>query len=67
VLTGTLSTLTREQAKEIIELEGGKVVGSVSKKTNFVIAGADAGSKLDKAQQLGVPVLDEERFLKLLT
>jgi DNA ligase (NAD+) len=59
VLTGTLPTLTREAAKEMIEAAGGRVSGTVSKKTNYVVAGEEAGSKLDKAQSLGVPVLDE--------
>jgi DNA ligase (NAD+) len=66
VLTGTLPTLTREAAKERIESAGGKVSGSVSKKTNYVVAGEEAGSKLDKAQSLGVSVLDEAGLLKLL-
>jgi len=66
VLTGTLETLTREAAEEAIVQLGGKVSGSVSKRTQFVVAGADAGSKLAKAQQLGVAVLDETAFLKLL-
>jgi DNA ligase (NAD+) len=66
VLTGTLQALTREAAEEAIMKAGGKVSGSVSKKTHFVVAGEDAGSKLKKAQQLGVPVLDEAAFLKLL-
>jgi DNA ligase (NAD+) len=66
VLTGTLPTLSREEAKERLEAAGAKVAGSVSKKTDYVIAGADAGSKLDKAQELGIAVLDEESFLKLL-
>jgi len=66
VLTGTLSGYTREQAKELIEARGGTVSGSVSKKTHFVIAGAEAGSKLTKARELGVPVLDEAAFSALL-
>jgi DNA ligase (NAD+) len=66
VLTGTLPTLSREQAAEKIESAGGRVSGSVSKKTSFVVAGADAGSKLAKAEQLGVPVMDEDALLKLL-
>lgn len=59
VLTGTLPTLGRDEAKELIEAAGGKVTGSVSKKTDYVVAGAEAGSKLDKAQTLGITVLDE--------
>src|SRR6185312_109811 len=66
VLTGTLPTLTREQAKERIEREGGTVAGSVSKKTSYVVAGEEAGSKLDKAHSLQVPVLDEAGLMKLL-
>jgi DNA ligase (NAD+) len=66
VLTGTLPNLTRDQAKHKIEAAGGKVAGSVSKKTNYVVAGADAGSKLDKAQELKIPVLDEAGLLALL-
>ncbi len=66
VLTGTLPSLTREEAKDRIEAAGGKVSGSVSKKTNYVVAGEEAGSKLDKAQALKVPVLDEAGLLKLL-
>jgi DNA ligase (NAD+) len=62
VLTGTLASLTREDAVKLIEELGGKVAGSVSKKTSFVVAGADAGSKLPKAAQLGIPVLDEAAF-----
>ena len=65
VLTGTLPTLTREAAAAKIEALGGKVSGSVSKKTDYVVAGEDAGSKLDKAQKLGVPVIDEAALLKL--
>jgi DNA ligase (NAD+) len=65
VLTGTLPTLKREEAAAKIESLGGKVSGSVSKKTNFVVAGEEAGSKLDKAQKLGVKIIDEKEFLKL--
>jgi len=66
VLTGTLPTLTREQATAMIEAAGGKTSGSVSKKTDFVLAGAEAGSKLTKAQELGVKILDEAAFRKML-
>ncbi len=66
VLTGTLPTLTRDEAKDRIEAAGGKVSGSVSKKTSFVVAGSDAGSKLEKAEQLGVAVLDEAGLLAKL-
>ena len=67
VLTGTLPTLTRDEAKDMIEALGGKVAGSVSKKTDYVVAGAEAGSKLDKAQQLGVNILDETQFRELIS
>ncbi len=66
VLTGTLPTYTREQAKELIEAQGGKVTGSVSKKTDYLLAGEDAGSKLVKAQSLNIPVIDEAEFLEML-
>ena len=66
VLTGTLPSLTREEAKKRIEGEGGNVTGSVSKKTNYVVAGADAGSKLDTARKLNVTVLDEAGLMELL-
>ena len=66
VLTGTLPTLSREEAKEWIERQGGKVAGSVSKKTTYVIAGADPGSKLDRANELGVAVLNETQFKDLI-
>ena len=66
VLTGALPTLSRDQAKEMLEALGAKVAGSVSKKTHCVVAGAEAGSKLDKAQELGIPVLDEAGLLALV-
>ncbi len=66
VLTGTLPTLGREEAKALIEAAGGKVAGSVSKKTSFVVAGTEAGSKLDKARELGVAVLDEDQLKEML-
>ena len=66
VLTGTLPTLKRDQAAALIEAAGGKVSGSVSKKTDFVVAGAEAGSKLEKAQSLGITVLSEEELLGML-
>jgi DNA ligase (NAD+) len=65
VLTGTLAHFTRDEAKKMIEDAGGKVTGSVSKKTDYVVAGADAGSKLDKAKELGVEVIDEREMEKL--
>ena len=66
VLTGTLERFTRDEAKAKIEAQGGKVSGSVSKKTAYVVAGEAAGSKLRKAQELGIPVLTEEEFLALV-
>src|SRR4029079_5602184 len=66
VLTGTLASLTRDEAKDRLEALGAKVAGSVSKKTSFVVAGSEAGSKLDKANELSVEVWDEDRLLKLL-
>ncbi|HSV84797.1 MAG TPA: NAD-dependent DNA ligase LigA [Ramlibacter sp.] len=66
VLTGTLPTLSRDEAKDLLETAGAKVAGSVSKKTDYVVAGAEAGSKLDKARELGVPVLDEDGLRQLL-
>ncbi|HBB86264.1 MAG TPA: DNA ligase (NAD(+)) LigA, partial [Blastocatellia bacterium] len=67
VLTGTLADFTRDEARAAIESRGGRVSGSVSKKTDFVVAGEEAGSKLDKATELGVTVLDEEAFKKMLS
>lgn len=67
VFTGTLPTLARDVAEAMVRKEGGVATGSVSKKTSYVVAGAEAGSKLDKAIELGVPVLDEAGFLKLVT
>jgi len=66
VLTGTLPSMSREQAKSIIEMHGGKVSGSVSKKTDYVVAGSDAGSKLTVAQELGVKVISQDELLKLI-
>jgi DNA ligase (NAD+) len=66
VLTGTLPNLTREDATERVEAAGGKVTGSVSKKTDYVVAGEDPGSKLTKAQELGTEILDEDGLLALL-
>ena len=66
VLTGELVGFTRDEAKDMIRKEGGSVSSSVSKKTDFVLAGENAGSKLQKAEQLGVKVLTEEEFKKML-
>ena len=65
VLTGTLPTMTRDQAEAMIVSLGGKASSSVSKNTSYVLAGEKAGSKLTKAQSLGVPVIDEEEFLRM--
>jgi DNA ligase (NAD+) len=65
VLTGTLPQMTREEAENLIEGAGGKVAGSVSRKTSYVVAGTDPGSKLDKAQALGVKVIDEGALRRL--
>ena len=66
VLTGTLSTLNRKDATELIEKNGGKVAGSVSKKTDYVVAGEEAGSKLTKAKLLGITILSEDEFTQML-
>jgi len=66
VFTGTLANLTREAAAELVQQHGGKISGSVSKKTDYVVAGADAGSKLEKARELGVTILNEDEFEKLI-
>ena len=66
VLTGTLASMTRDEAQATLERLGARVAGSVSKKTSFLVAGADAGSKLEKAQQLGVETFDEEGFVALI-
>ena len=66
VVTGTLEGFSRQEAEEAVRAAGGKPGGSVSKKTDFVVAGESAGSKLAKAQELGVPVLDEAGFRRLL-
>ena len=67
VLTGTLAAMSRPDAEAKIKALGGKVSGSVSKKTSLVVAGAEAGSKLDKARELGITVLDEKQFLEILS
>jgi DNA ligase (NAD+) len=66
VLTGTLPTLSRDEASEMIKAQGGKVAGSVSKKTNYVVAGDAAGSKLTKARDLGVTVIDEDELRRMI-
>jgi DNA ligase (NAD+) len=66
VVTGTLSRFSRDEIHALIEAEGGKASGSVSKKTSFLVAGEEAGSKLDKAKSLGVPVLSEDEFLAMV-
>ena len=66
VLTGTLPTLTRDEASDRIKAAGGKTAGSVSSRTSFVVAGESAGSKLTKAQSLGIPIIDEETLLGML-
>jgi len=66
VLTGTLATFSRDAAREAIEALGAKVSGTVSRKTSFVVAGAEPGSKLERARELGVPILDEQAFRELL-
>ena len=65
VLTGTLEDMTRDEASDMIKARGGKVSSSVSKKTDYVLAGAEAGSKLTKAQALGVKIIDKDTFLKM--
>jgi DNA ligase (NAD+) len=67
VLTGTLPHYSRDEARQMIEEAGGRVTGSVSKKTDYLVVGAEAGSKLDKAKSLGVNILDEAELLKLLS
>jgi DNA ligase (NAD+) len=67
VLTGSLSSYTREQARHIIESLGGRVASSVGKTVDFVLAGEEAGSKLQKARQLGIPVISEEQFRRMIS
>jgi len=66
VVTGTLTRFTREEIQELIHAHGGKPAGSVSRKTDYVVAGENAGSKLDKARQLGVPIINEQEFLAMI-
>ena len=66
VLTGTLPNMSRDEAKKLIEASGGKVTGSVSSKTDFVVAGDNPGSKMDKAKQLGLRILDESKLKAML-
>ena len=66
VITGTLSKLSRKEAEELVEKAGGRASGSVSKKTNYVLAGENAGSKLAKAEKLGIEILDEATFAQLV-
>jgi DNA ligase (NAD+) len=66
VLTGTLPNLSREDAQRLIETAGGKVSASVSRKTSYVVAGEDPGSKLSKARELGIPIVNEDQFLELI-
>ena len=66
VLTGTLPTMTRDEASALIKKNGGKVSGSVSKKTSYVVAGEEAGSKLTKAKDLGVSIIDEAKLLEMI-
>src|SRR5205085_7666515 len=66
VLTGSLTGMTRDEAREALEARGHKVAGSVSKKTDYVVAGEEAGTKLDRARSLGVPVIDEQQLMEFL-
>ena len=66
MITGTLPSLGREEAKELVERYGGKVTGSVSRKTDYLLCGENAGSKLTKAQQLGIPVIDQDTLYKMI-